>query len=124
MPDSGSFSSGVIAATVPTCEPAAHFVGSTEKVACGHACWIVVKFAANSSGRWTVTVFVFASPGDCTRFTTRLAGLPFLAAAVDTVIFGAYGSASQPVAWNGLVASWKAPSLDLNVAPTASASQF
>src|SRR5947208_2230307 len=67
---------------------------------------------------------VFASPGAWARLTVRPAGAPTLAAVAVAVIFGAYGSASQPVAWNGAETSCVAPSDDFRVAPTAIWSQL
>src|SRR3954471_18824360 len=120
MPASGCASSGVAAETFPTFEPGAHAVGSAWKVASGHALLSVERRAASCEGSFTDTDLVFASPATCARLTVRPAGAPRLAARDVAVIFGAYGSASQPVAWNGLERSCVAPSVDVSVAPTAS----
>src|SRR4051794_32821255 len=121
MPPSGAARSGVDATAVPTFEGAGQVVGSAAKVGSGHP---VGRLAAIELGRWTDTDLVLASPGDCERLTVMPAGFVALAACVVTVIFGAYGSASQPVAWYGAETSCVAPSLDFSVAPTASGSQL
>jgi hypothetical protein len=85
---------------------------------------IVDKRAPSWAGSFTETDFVFASPGCWERLTVSPAGSPRFAAREVAVIFGAYGSASQPVVWNGLETSCVAPSVDLSVAPTAAALQL
>src|SRR5262249_17251983 len=109
----------------PITEPSGQVAGLALNVCSGHAFWIVVSREGSSTGNTILVLTMLACPGAAVTFTNRLVPLTLVKlASVVASSFGANGSLSQPVAWNGTDIGALVPSSPVSVVLIALRSQL